>query len=127
LKDPFALCLSLFHEGWLAELCGDGARAGRCGEEGLRVAREFSLFFFELLSYENLGMAKILTQRPDSASYSEGVDLLRKSIDGYRGIGAGMHLTCMLAFLAEALCRNRSADKPLPIGSTTRRKPRQKE
>lgn len=105
LNDPFSLCLSLYHRGWLNSLCGQHHVTAECGAKGLEIAREMGFVFFEMLALINQGVAIVQDTEPTEPIFADGLELLRTGIAGYIATGAGMHLTHAYGVLAEAECR----------------------
>jgi predicted ATPase/energy-coupling factor transporter ATP-binding protein EcfA2 len=97
LLHPFSLEYALHHTGWLRQHCRLGAETQAAGEEEMRVATEQGFLFWHASGTLYSAAGILLRGRLE-----EGLELLQKGLDAYRGTGAGLGLPYYLSLLGEA-------------------------
>jgi tetratricopeptide (TPR) repeat protein len=100
LGHPFSLEYALHHTGWLHEHCRLGAQTQAAGDEEMRIAIEQGFIFWHASGTLYSAAGLLLRGRLE-----EGLYLLQKGLDAYRGTGAGLGLPYYLGILGDAFTR----------------------
>jgi predicted ATPase/energy-coupling factor transporter ATP-binding protein EcfA2 len=97
INQPFSLEYALHHTGWLHHHCRLGIQTHACGEEQMRIATEQGFLFWHASGTLYTAGGLLLQGRLE-----QGLRLLQKGLDAYRGTGAELALPYYLSMLADA-------------------------
>ena len=97
INQPFSLEYALHHAGWLHQHCRLGVQTHACGEEQMRIATEQGFLFWHASGTLYAAGGLLLQGRLE-----QGLRLLQKGLDAYRGTGAELALPYYLSMLADA-------------------------
>ncbi len=99
LNGPFSLAYALHHTGWLHQHCRFGAQAQAAGVEQIGIAVDGAYLFWQATGTLYAAGGSLLQGRLE-----QGLRLLDKGLEAYRGTGAELALPYYLGLQADA-CR----------------------
>jgi serine phosphatase RsbU (regulator of sigma subunit) len=97
INQPFSLEYALHHTAWLYQHCRLGITAQAAGDEQIRIAKEQGFLFWQASGTLYVAAGLLLQGRLE-----EGLRLLRKGLEAYRGTGAQLALPYYLSILADS-------------------------
>jgi predicted ATPase len=96
INQPFSIEYGLHHTGWLYHHCRLGIRVRAAGEEQIRIATEQGFLFWHASGTLYAAAGLVLEGRLE-----QGLRLLQKGLEAYRGTGAELALPYYLSMLAD--------------------------
>ena len=95
INHPFSLEYALHHTGWLYQHCRLGKQAQAAGDEQIRIATEQGFLFWHASGTLYAAGGLLLQGRLE-----QGLGLLQKGLEAYRGTGAELAVPYYLSMLA---------------------------
>jgi serine phosphatase RsbU (regulator of sigma subunit)/energy-coupling factor transporter ATP-binding protein EcfA2 len=96
INQPFSLEYALHHTGWFYQHCRLGVQAEAAGNEQIRIATEQGFRFWHASGTLYAAGGLLLQGQPE-----QGLRLLQKGLEDYRGTGAELGLPYYLSILAD--------------------------
>jgi len=100
IDQPFSLEYALHHTAWLYQHCRLGIPAQAAGDEQVRIATEQGFLFWHASGTLYVAGSLLL-----QGQLEEGLRLLQKGLEAYRGTGAKLALPYYLSMLADGCMR----------------------
>jgi class 3 adenylate cyclase/tetratricopeptide (TPR) repeat protein len=104
-RDPFSLAMALYHGAWLRLWAGLGDELRELSEEGLRLCREMSFYFYAVTQEFNVSAAALLNPAATAKDLEGFVGTIQAAVQSHLAAGSGVFLSKMYLLTAEALYR----------------------